>query len=100
MFDLAFSSVEKGGQFLFFSGPVPDTKYNLDVYKTHYNNITVKGVFHLTPDSVREARELLVSNKLSIDKLLTGTAKLDEIAEIFANPPKNSIKTTIYPENS
>lgn len=97
VFETAFNCVEKGGQLLFFSGPVPETMYNLDVYKMHYNNLTIKGVFHLTPDSVREARELLIGGNLNVDKLLTGTAKLEEIAQIFAQPPKNSIKTTIYP---
>jgi len=97
VFDAAFNCLDLGGQFLFFSGPVRDTAYNLDVFKTHYNHNTIKGVFHLTPDSVFEARELLLSGKLDIDKLLTGSATLDQLPEIFANPPANSIKTTIYP---
>ena len=97
VFDNAFKCLDLGGQFLFFSGPVQNTLYNLDVYMTHYNNYTIKGVFHLTPESVREARELLISGHLNVDKLLTGTATLDQLSEIFANPPVNSIKTTIYP---
>ena len=97
VFDIAFPCLDLGGQLLYFSGPVPDTKYNLDVYKTHYNNYTIKGIFHLTPASVRKAREMLMSGRLSVDRLLTNSATLSEITEIFAKPPHKSIKTTIYP---
>lgn len=69
----------KGGFVLLFGGTKSGSELQVDSTLLHYSQITIKGVFHTTPQYVREAFELLklgvidendfIQNEYPIDKL-------------------------------
>ncbi|MFV0430233.1 MAG: zinc-binding dehydrogenase [Arachnia sp.] len=54
-----FNTVRPGGTALFFGGAKSGSSVTLDATKLHYEQITVKGVYHTTPLHVSQAFELL-----------------------------------------
>lgn len=59
VWNIAFNQVRAGGQVLCFGGTKKDTTVTFDCTRMHYEQITVKGVFHTTPIHVNAAFELL-----------------------------------------
>lgn len=59
VWDIAFRQVRAGGQVLCFGGTKKDTTVTLDCTRMHYEQISIKGVFHTTPVHVNAAFELL-----------------------------------------
>ena len=54
-----------------FGGCKPETKVSLDAHLLHYGEITVKGVYHHRPDTVRRALNLLAQSRFPVDLLLS-----------------------------
>ena len=54
-----------------FGGCKPETKVSLDAHFLHYSEITVKGVYHHRPDTVRRALKLLEQSSFPADLLLS-----------------------------
>ncbi|WP_152657106.1 zinc-binding dehydrogenase [Oceanobacillus sp. CFH 90083] len=59
VWNMAFDMVRPGGTVLCFGGTKTGTEVTFDCTKLHYEQITVKGVFHTTPIHVKAAFELL-----------------------------------------
>ncbi|MFZ7134594.1 MAG: zinc-binding dehydrogenase [Eubacteriales bacterium] len=56
---MAINMVRKGGTVLCFGGTKKGLEIGLDTTKLHYDQITIKGVFHTTPLYVNAAFEML-----------------------------------------
>lgn len=67
VWNMAFDMVRPGGTVLCFGGTKKDTEVTFDCTKLHYEQITVKGVFHTTPIHVKAAFELLKMNAIHAD---------------------------------
>jgi len=67
----AVSTVRPGGIVNLFGGCKPQTKVSLDAHLLHYSEITVKGVYHHRPDTVRRALMLLAQSRFPADLLLS-----------------------------
>lgn len=72
----------KGGTVLLFGGCPRGSSVCFDTYRLHYDEITLKGAFHFTPDDVKEAYDLLASG-LEVEGLITDTYPLGEITTVF-----------------
>lgn len=59
VWNMAFDMVRPGGTVLCFGGTKKDTTVTFDCTRLHYEQITVKGVFHTTPIHVKAAFQLL-----------------------------------------
>ncbi|MGD2151917.1 MAG: zinc-binding dehydrogenase [Gemmatimonadales bacterium] len=79
----AVSLARPGGEVLFFGGCGRGAAVNLDTERLHYDEITLKGGFHYTPDCVRRAWELICSGNLTLDPLVTHQMSLDELPGAF-----------------
>jgi L-iditol 2-dehydrogenase len=79
VWEQAMAAVGRGGTVVFFGGCAPGTTVPLDTQRAHYEELTVRGAFHHTPDLIRRAVELLESNVLNPEGLLTHQMALDGV---------------------
>lgn len=75
--------VAKGGEVILFGGCPAGTKVSFDATRIHYDQITVKGVFHFTSKDVRKAYEFLCDNADMLGYLISGKYPVTYIQEIF-----------------
>src|SRR5205807_1721564 len=54
----AIASVGRGGTVVLFGGCAPGTTVRLDTRRAHYDELTLVGAFHHTPELIRRAVEL------------------------------------------
>ncbi len=74
--------VRKGGTVILFGGCKTGTTVTYDTHRLHYDELTLKGVFHFTPRDVRQARRLLMG-QLQVTGLITATLPLGDLALAF-----------------
>lgn len=73
----------KGGTVILFGGCKSGTKVTYDAGKLHYDEITLKGVFHFTPSDVKKAYRLLCERKIRVLGLITGRYPLRHTYKAF-----------------
>lgn len=79
VWEQAVDAVARGGTVLFFGGCAPGSAVRVDAQRTHYEELTLTGAFHHTPELIRRAVELLDGGVLIPDGLLTHRMKLPEV---------------------
>ncbi|MBI5187668.1 MAG: zinc-binding dehydrogenase [Nitrospirae bacterium] len=90
--------VRKGGTVILFGGCKTGTTVTYDAGRLHYDEITLRGVFHFTPDDVKEAYNLLKSREIKVLKLISGRHLLKDIGKVFIKLAKGKgIKYALIP---
>ncbi len=90
--------VSKGGCVVLFGGCPGGTKVTYDTARLHYDQITLKGIFHFTPEAVCSSYHLLADGRLDVTPLITGDRTLEEVPEAFRNfMTENTMKYAIIP---
>jgi L-iditol 2-dehydrogenase len=79
----AVNYTRRGGTIILFGGCKQGTIASYDTYRIHYDEITLKGIFHFTPADVREAYKLLSSRAINVSPLISGNYPLEKIREPF-----------------
>ena len=79
VWESAVAAVARGGTVLFFGGCAPGTTIPIDTRRVHYEELALLGTFHHTPEMIRRAVDLLESEMLVPDRLLTHCMGLDEV---------------------
>jgi L-iditol 2-dehydrogenase len=79
----AVDLVRRGGEVLFFGGCGPGLGVTFDSERIHYDEITLRGGFHLTPASVARAWELITGGSVSFAELVTHRMTLEELPAAF-----------------
>ena len=79
VWEQAVDSVGRGGTVVFFGGCAPGTTIRVDTRRAHYEELTLTGAFHHTPELIRRAVELLESEALLPDGLITHRMSLPEV---------------------
>ena len=77
----AVSAVTRGGTVVFFGGCAPGTTVPLDTRRVHYEELTLVGAFHHTPETIRRAVELLDSGAVNPEGLLTHRMGLADVSD-------------------
>jgi L-iditol 2-dehydrogenase len=86
----------KGGFVLLFGGTKSGSVLHVDATILHYSQITIKGVFHTTPEYVRTAFELLKMGVISSDDFVQNEYKLQDLeAAIKEHAAQKVIKNCI-----
>jgi L-iditol 2-dehydrogenase len=88
----------KGGTVNLFGGCAAGTSIKIDTELLHYNELTIKGVFHHTPYYVKRALDLIASNSINAGALITHEFPLNrvkEALELIVN--KKGIKSAVIP---
>lgn len=83
IWESTLSMVRKGGNVLLFGGCPEGSSACFDTKRLHYDEITLKGVFHFTPDAVKKAYGILASGKINVKPLITAEMPLRDLPKAF-----------------
>ncbi|HBE18566.1 MAG TPA: dehydrogenase [Cyanobacteria bacterium UBA11149] len=98
VWETAIASGRPGATINLFGGCPRDTTITVSTEQIHYNQLTLKGVFHNTPTFVREALSLLASRTIPFELLLTNTRPLIELEQALQDmKTRQAIKVAIQP---
>jgi L-iditol 2-dehydrogenase len=89
----ALDLVRPGGTVVFFGG----REVAVDTYRLHYEELTLRGSFHHTPQTVRAALVFLASGAYAWERLVTHRVGLDGVPALFADPPRDLLKAAVLP---
>ena len=76
-----FNLVRRGGLINFFGGCPKGKKIKVDTYKLHYDEVRTIGVFHHTPEFIKEALDLLGTKKIDMKDLITHEMPLEKLED-------------------
>ena len=92
----AIASVRPGGLVNLFGGYAPGTTVSLDSHSVHYNELTIKGVYHHRPETIQKALKLLANPKFKADLLLSAERPIEDVEEALRSMMrKESLKVVI-----
>jgi L-iditol 2-dehydrogenase len=92
----AINCVRPGGLVNLFGGCAPGTSIELDTHLVHYSELTVKGVYHHRPDTVRRALQFLADPAFKADLLLSAEMSIDDTeAALRAMIAKDALKVVV-----
>jgi L-iditol 2-dehydrogenase len=86
-----------GGTVLFFGGLPRDSRFPVDAYRIHYDELTLRGAFHHAPRHVRAALAFLASGAYPWERLVTHRVGLDGVVPLFESPPPDLLKAAVIP---
>ncbi len=92
----AILSVRPGGLVNLFGGCAPGTSIDLDTHLVHYSELTIKGVYHHRPETIKRALSLLADPDFKADLLLSAERPIEEVeAAIRSMISKDALKVVI-----
>jgi L-iditol 2-dehydrogenase len=98
VWEQAVEAVGRGGRVVFFGGCAPGTSIRLDTRRVHYEELTLLGAFHHTPETIRRALDLVESGAIVPDGLLTHRMGLDDVGDALGLMVKGeALKVLIEP---
>ena len=84
-----------GGTVVMFGGLPREARPAVDAYRLHYEELTVRGSFHHTPETVRAALVFLASGAYPWERLVTHRVLLQDLPGLFASPPDDLLKAAV-----
>ena len=84
VWEQAIDAVGRGGTVVLFGGCAPGTSVRVDTRRAHYEELTLVGAFHHTPDLIRRAVDLLAAGAIDPGPLLTHQMGLARVKEALA----------------
>ena len=98
LWELAVALTRKGGSAILFGGCESGTTMTLETKTLHYGERKVIGVFHHTPNTIRRALELIASQQLRLDPLITDDLPLSDLGSAFTRMASHgALKMAIHP---
>lgn len=98
VWEMAIACARPGATINLFGGCPRDTTITVNTEQLHYSELTLKGVFHNTPKYVRSALNLLASQVLPFDLLISEQQSLSHLAQVFEDmKQRRVIKVAIAP---
>jgi L-iditol 2-dehydrogenase len=98
VWEMAIACARPGATVNLFGGCPRNTTITVNTELLHYSELTLKGVFHNTPQYVRAALNLLASQILPFDLLISEEQPLQELAQVFeAMKQRQVIKVAMVP---
>ncbi len=79
VWETAMAAVGRGGSVVFFGGCAPGTSVRVDTRRAHYEELTLVGAFHHTPELIRQAVDALETGAVVPDGLVTHRMGLDGV---------------------
>lgn len=83
VWETAIACVRPGGTVNLFGGCPRDTSITVNTEQLHYSELTLKGVFHNTPEYVRAALSLIASRQIPFELLISEQRPLKELEQVF-----------------
>lgn len=95
----AVNAVRKGGRVLWFGGLPQNTQVSVDSTAIHYGELTMYGVYHCTPHDVYNAFNIIKSETINTQKLISGQVPLSGVEEaLLAMYEGKCIKMAVVPD--
>ena len=92
----AIASLRPGGLVNLFGGCAPGTTIPLDTHLVHYSELTIKGVYHHRPETIRKALRLLANPHFMADLLISGERPIEAVEEALRSMMhKEALKVVI-----
>ena len=97
----AMLMTRKGGTVIQFSGLSSGAQVSFDAAHLHYDEITMKGVFHTTPHKVELAAQMLGDGSVNVKPILDGEVPLSKVEDgLFRMQRSEVIKLAVVPSMS
>jgi L-iditol 2-dehydrogenase len=95
----AWQCVDKGGTVVFFAVPDPDKKVEIPINYFWMREIKILTSYYCGPPDIKEAMNLIESESVTVDDLITHKLPLSEIAKGFqlVIEGKDAVKVLIEP---
>jgi L-iditol 2-dehydrogenase len=95
----AMKSVADGGTILFFAPTEPNKNITIPFNEFWTSQVTLTSTYAAAPDDIKEAIELIRSNKVNVHDMITHRLSLEETGKGFqiVADAKDSIKVIIKP---
>ncbi len=98
VWETAIACARPGATVNLFGGCPRDTTITVNTEQLHYSELTLKGVFHNTPDFVRQSLALITSRVLPLELLLSDQQPLANLGQVFEDMKnRKTIKAAILP---
>ena len=98
VWEIAIACTRPGGTVNLFGGCPRDTTITVKTEQLHYSELTIKGVFHNTPQYVRAALSLLASRTVPFELLISEQRPLQDLEQVFQDmKARKAIKVAITP---
>lgn len=98
VWEMAIACARPGATVNLFGGCPRDTTITVSTEQLHYNELTLKGVFHNTPQYVRAALDLLASGQFPFELLISDHRPLKELEQVFeAMKARQVVKVAMVP---
>jgi L-iditol 2-dehydrogenase len=92
----AISCVRPGGLVNLFGGCAPGTTIPLDTHLLHYSELTIKGVYHHRPETIKAALDLLTDPGFKADLLLSDEQPIEGVEDALRSMmDKKALKVVI-----
>jgi L-iditol 2-dehydrogenase len=79
--EAAVEMTRQAGTCVLFGGAPAGTKFSIDTRRFHYEELTIKGIFHHTPLYVEKAFRLLESGAINTNAIITHQMPLKNVVE-------------------
>ncbi|MBD1821056.1 alcohol dehydrogenase catalytic domain-containing protein [Cyanobacteria bacterium FACHB-DQ100] len=98
VWETAIACARPGATVNLFGGCPRDTTISVNTDQLHYNELTLKGVFHNTPEFVCSALDLLASETIPFELLISDRQPLQNLEQVFQDMKQRKvIKVAIEP---
>lgn len=98
VWESAIALARPGATVNLFGGCPRDTTISVNTEQLHYSELTLKGVFHNTPEYVRAALSLLSSRSIPFELLISEKRSLQDLEQVFQDMKERKvIKVAIAP---
>ncbi|MBE9198000.1 MULTISPECIES: alcohol dehydrogenase catalytic domain-containing protein [unclassified Nodularia (in: cyanobacteria)] len=98
VWETAIACARPGATVNLFGGCPRDTTITVNTEQLHYSELTLKGVFHNTPEYVRAALALIASGKIPFELLISETRSLQDLEQVFNDmKARKVIKVALIP---
>ncbi len=100
VWEQAIALVRKAGTVSLFGGCPAETFVRLDTHRVHYDELTLVGAFHHTPETFRQALDLIARGDVPAPAFLQQTAPLTSLPFVLTsllNGSNGAVKTIIQP---
>jgi L-iditol 2-dehydrogenase len=96
--ELAIACARPGATVNLFGGCPRDTTITVNTEQLHYNELTLKGVFHNTPEFVRSALDFINRSQAPLELLISDSQPLSNLGPVFqAMKDRQVIKVAMQP---
>ena len=84
VWEKALNYVRRGGTIVLFGGCPAGTNVTYNTHRLHYDELTLTGSFHFTPEDVRTAYQALTEKIVDLSLLISGEFPLEDMEKAFS----------------